>query len=109
MFAALNAYVDKETWEENSLIFFDTLYDFHVYKIFAVFQTTASIGEGFSYHQMVDAESEEDFNEFIKTCKQLAYYDTGITPKYGDKTICLSTCEYSEENGRLVVAAYRIS
>ena len=109
MFAALNAYVDEETWENNSLIFFDTLYEYHVYKIFAVFRTTASVGEGFSYHQMVDAESEEAFNQFIATCKSLAEYETGITPEYGDKVICLSTCEYSQDNGRLVVAAVRIS
>ena len=109
MFAALNSYEDKETWEENSLIFFDNLYEFHVYKIFAVFKTSASLGEGFRYHQMIDAASEEDFNEFISTCKKLSFYDTGITPKYGDKTICLSTCEYTLENGRLVVAAVRIS
>ena len=58
---------------------------------------------------MEDAESEEEFNEFIATIKRLSFYDTGITPVYGDKIICLSTCEYTLENGRLVVAAYRIS
>jgi len=109
MFAALHKYLDKDVWESAPLIFFDNLYEYHCYKIFAVFTTTASIGEGFSYHQMVDADSEEDFNEFIATCKDLAAYDTGLTPVYGDKIICLSTCEYTQENGRLVVAAYRIS
>ena len=34
--------------------------------------------------------------------------ETGETPKYGDKLITLSTCEYTLENGRLVVVAYRI-
>lgn len=109
MFAPLHEYVDKEVWEANNVIFFDTLYERHVYQIFAVFTTTASIGEGFSYHQMEDAVDEADFNEFIATCKELSLYETGITPVYGDKTICLSTCEYSQDNGRLVVAAYRIS
>lgn len=109
MFAALNAYVDKETWNYNSTIFFDTLYESHVYQIFSVFTTTASIGEGFSYHQMEDAADEEEFEDFIATCKDLAIYETGITPIYGDKIICLSTCEYSQDNGRLVVAAVRIS
>ncbi len=111
MFACLNAYTSKEAWEENSLIFFDTLTDFHTYKIFAVFRTTATQGKGFSYHKFVDAEDEEDFNEFVETCKELAYYDTGITPVYGDKLICLSTCEYThpDQNGRLVVAAVRIT
>lgn len=109
MFAALHKYIDKETWEENNLIFFDNLYEYHVYEIFAVFKTTASLGKGFSYHQLIDAESEEAFDEYIATCKELAFYDTGITPEYGDKLICLSTCEYTLANGRLVVMARRIS
>lgn len=109
MFAYLLRYENKETWEYNPLIFFDTLYDYHVYKIFAVFKTEASIDKGFKYHNMIDAANEEDFNEFIATAKELSFYDTGITPKYGDKIICLSTCEYTLTNGRFVVAAYRIS
>lgn len=109
MFAALNAYTSKTAWDQNSLIFFDTLTDFHTYKIFAVFKTSANVGQGFSYHKFVDAENEEEFNEFVSTCKKLAFYDTGITPVYGDKLICLSTCEYTLDNGRLVVAAVRIT
>ena len=109
MFACLGDYVNKRAWENNSLIFFDTLYEYHTYKIFAVFKTSANIGQGFSYHQFVDAENEEQFNEFVSTCKRLAFFDTGITPVYGDKLICLSTCEYSLDNGRLVVAAVRIT
>ena len=109
MFATLNNYVYKETWENNPLIFYDTLYEYHVYKIFAVFKTTANLGEGFTYHNMIDAGSKEEFDQFISTCKNLSFYDTGITPQYGDKTICLSTCEYTLDNGRLVVAAVRIS
>ena len=107
MFAALNAYTNKTTWENNPLIFFDTLTEYHTYEIFAVFKTSANLG-GFAYHQFVDAADEAEFNEFVSTCKELAFYDTGITPEYGDKLICLSTCEYSLDNGRLVVAARRI-
>lgn len=109
MFAALNDYTSKEAWENNSLITFDTLTEYHVYKIFAVFKTSANLGEGFSYHQFVDAANEAEFNDFVSTCKKLAFYDTGITPVYGDKMICLSTCEYTQDNGRLVVAAVRIT
>ena len=109
MFACLGDYVNKRAWDNNSLIFFDTLTEYHTYKIFAVFKTSANIGQGFSYHQFVDAENEEQFNEFVSTCKKLSFYDTGITPTYGDKLICLSTCEYTLDNGRLVVAAVRIT
>ena len=109
MFECLNDYVNKETWENNSLIFFDTLYEYHVYKIFAVFKTEAVVNKGFKYHNMIDAESKEDFDQFIATAKDLSFYETGITPQYGDKIICLTTCEYTLEEGRLVVAAKRIS
>ena len=109
MFATLSNYVNKYYWEDNSLIFFDTLNEYHTYKIFAVFKTSANIGEGYSYHQFVDAENEDDFNTFVRTVKDLSFYDTGITPVYGDKMIALSTCEYTLDNGRLVVCAVRIS
>lgn len=109
MFAALNAYMEKEAWEYNNLIEFSTLTERHIYKIFAVFKTSASLGAGFTYHQFVDAEDEAAFNKFVKTCKDLAFYETEETPVYGDKLICLSTCEYTLENGRLVVCAYRLT
>lgn len=109
MFATLNNYENEYYWEDNSLILFNTLHEYHTYKIFAVFKTTATLGQGFSYHKFADAEDEADFNEFVSTCKSLSLYDTGITPVYGDKLICLSTCAYHTENGRLVVAAVRIT
>lgn len=108
MFACLGEYTDKKAWEENSLIVFDTLYEYHVYKIFAVFKTTAVLNEGFAYHRFENASNEQEFVDFVGTCKRLSFYDTGITPSYGDKLICLSTCEYTLEDGRLVVAAVRI-
>ena len=108
MFACLHNYTEKHYWEENKLIFFNTLTEYHTYKIFAVFKQSANIGN-FAYHQFVDAANAEEFNEFVATCKSQAFYDTGITPVYGDKLILLSTCEYTLDNGRLVVCAVRIS
>ena len=115
MFAYLHNYTAKATWDRNSLIFFDTFnpktgdVEYHTYKIFAVFKTSANIGEGFSYHKFENAATKQDFDDFVSTCKSLAFYDTGVTPQYGDKLLCLSTCEYTLDNGRLVVAAVRIS
>ena len=109
MFNALANYTKESYWQKNNLITFDTLYEHHTYQIFAVFNTTASVGKGFSYHLFVDAMNEDEFNEYVNTCKSLALYDTGITPEFGDKMICLSTCEYSQSNGRLVVVAVQIN
>ena len=108
MFAGLNAYTSREFWEEHRYICFDTLTEHHTYEIFAVFKTTASEGQGFDYHEFIDAEDEMEFDTFIAKCLSLSLYGTDLVPEYGDKIICLSTCEYSQTNGRLVVAAMRI-
>lgn len=109
MFAALNQYVNKWFFDAHPHIYFDTLTEYHTYQIFAVFKTSASVGKGFSYHYFENASTAEEFDEFVATCKKLSFYDSGFTPVYGDKLICLSTCEYTLENGRFVVVAYRIS
>lgn len=107
MFAGLDNFRKQSFWEDYRTIRFDTLYERHTYTVFAVFTTTASVGEGFAYHLFEDAADEAEFDAFVATCKSLSDYDTGITPEYGDKMICLSTCEYSQLNGRLVVMAVR--
>ena len=108
MFAGLSGYLDREFWEEHRYIRFDTLTEHHVYEIFAVFTTTATEGKGFAYHDFIDAADEQEFDTFIAKCLSNSLYGTERIPAYGDKIICLSTCEYTQENGRLVVAAVRI-
>lgn len=109
MFGNLDRYKYLSYWKNNRYIQFDTLNEHHTYEIFAVFKTSGTTGKGFAYHLFDNAQNEEDFNNFVANCKQLAFYDTGITPTYGDKLITLSTCEYTISNGRLVVVAKRIS
>lgn len=109
MFAGLDYYWKQSFWETHQTFTFDTLFEHHTYQVFAVFRTSANLGAGFAYHQFENAATEEAFNEFVNTAKQLSPYDTGITPEFGDKLVCLSTCEYSLDNGRLVVVGVRIS
>lgn len=109
MFTHLHKYINKNFWQDNQYITFDTLYEHHTYQVFAVFKTSANAGEGYPYHRFNDALDKEDFDEFISSVKGLSFYDTGITPQYGDKLITLSTCEYTLDNGRLVVVAVQVS
>lgn len=109
MFAGLDYYWDKSWWEDHQYFTFDTIFEHHTYQVIAIFRTSANPGEGFSYHQFENAANEQEFNVFIDTVKTLAAYETGVTAEYGDKMLCLSTCEYSMDNGRLVVVAKRVS
>lgn len=109
MFRVLEKYKEKSFWEEHKTITFDTIYEPHTYEIIAVFKTTATVGKGFAYHAFDFAADEQAFNNFVEKCHNRELYDTGLTAEYGDKLITLSTCEYSQTNGRLVVVAKRVS
>ena len=130
MFNKLTYYRNKSYWENHQTFTFDTLYERHTYRIFAVFKTAAKQftddGKpwGYPYHRMNNFANEYEFNKFIADVKGAAFngggykgwtfYDTGITPQYGDKLVCLSTCEYTMKdpdgtvNGRWVVMAVRV-
>lgn len=108
MFGALMGYKEKDFYEEHKVIRFDTLTEIAEYEVVAVFKTTVYDDTGFPYYLFAKAEKEGDFNSYIKACKELTLYDTGVSAEYGDKLITLSTCEYSAENGRLVVVAKKI-
>ena len=105
MFGALEDYKSKSFYEKHKSIQFDTLTEQAEYEIIAVFKTVAYSSEGYRYYDFVNAENEKEFDAYVGKCKELALYDTGVTAEYGDKLITLSTCEYSAQNGRLVVVA----
>lgn len=108
MFRQLLEYEDQRFYEEHATITFNTLYERHTYQIIAVFKTTMDY-KGFAFHHFNDALDEEQFDEYVAKCKELALYDTGVDAVYGDKLITLATCEYSEFAGRMVIVAKRIS
>lgn len=108
MFADLCKYADEDFYREHKTIRFDTLSGFGEYEIVAAFKTVAYSERGFKYYHFTRADSAEDFDAYIAKCKELALYDTGVTAEYGDKLITLSTCEYSRQNGRMVVVAKKI-
>ena len=57
----------------------------------------------------MDASDRAEFDDYISKCKELSLYDTGISAEYGDKLLTLSTCEYSRNNGRMVIVAKLIT
>lgn len=111
MFSNLEKFKNKDFWKEHRTIRFDSLYEKQTYEVIAVFKTvvyTDSANE-FRYYRFSDAETPEQFDEYIYKCKEKALYDTGVSAEYGDKLITLSTCEYSNANGRLVLVAKKVA
>ena len=109
MFNQLLRYREKEYYEQYPYIHFDTLTERHTYEIIFAFKTTSVQGEGIPYHNFVDAYNEYDFHHFVDSIRSVSIYNNGVKFTYGDKLLTLSTCEYSQENGRFVIIARRIS
>lgn len=107
MFGALEKYRSKQFYEEHKIIGLVTKEGARKYEIIAVFKTDAYTG--FKYYDFVKSQNKGEFDTFIKKCKELSFYNTKNTAEYGDRLITLSTCEYSSENGRLVVIAKELS
>ena len=108
MFSDLCKYASEDFYREHKTIRFDTLSGFGEYEIIAVFKTAAYSEQGFKYYHFTRADSAGDFNAYVSKCKELSFYDTGVSAEYGDKLITLSTCEYSRQNGRMVVVAKQV-
>lgn len=111
MFGSLRRYQSEAYYNKHKYIQFDTIYEEGTYEIFAVFLSKIYNMDDrvFKYYNFIDADTEEEFDSYVASVKTLSLYDTGITPMYGDELIALSTCEYSQDNGRLVVVARRLS
>lgn len=108
MLADLLKYKDKSFFESHPVIKVTTPEEDAEYEIIAVFYSRIyykSEKNVFRYYFFVNAENEEEYNEFVENAKEASIYDTGKTAEYGDQLITLSTCEYSQEDGRFAVVA----
>ncbi|NCB93965.1 MAG: class B sortase [Clostridia bacterium] len=109
MFAALDQYKSEEFYKEHKSISLQTLQGKEEYQVIAAFTTPVYTGNDFAYYQFVKAENAVLYAVYVQNCKERSFYDTGITAGYGEKLLTLSTCEYSQQNGRMVVVAKRIT
>ncbi len=107
MFGGLKKYLDEEYWLAHRQILFDTIYEKGTYEIFAVClaQVQYQNTEGFRYYNFIQADSEEEFEEFLDNIEQLSVFTGTEMPVYGDELLTLSTCNSYVEDGRLFLVA----
>lgn len=108
MFQNLLEYKDENYYKEHPSIRFTTINDDSEYEIIAVFLSRVYYKNEknvFRYYYFIDAEDEEQYNKYIEESKKASLYDTGKTATYGEQLLTLSTCEYSQSDGRFVIVA----
>lgn len=110
MFGDLEKYRSFDFYKKHKTFQFDTIYHVSTYEIVAVFQTVDNPEHSsyIDYYNFFNIDDEKKFNDQIKKYKQMSFYETGVTPTFGDHLLTLSTCEYSNKDGRFVIVARRI-
>ena len=112
MFAQLDNYKKHSFYEDHKYIKFYSYYNGKTiektYEVAIAFKTVVYSDKGFKYYNYTNFSDVQELNDFIENCRKLEFYNTGIDVNYGDKLITLSTCEYSQKNGRIVVVAKQI-
>lgn len=105
MFQNLMLYKDAAFCESNGSIEFDTPEESSHYQVAFVMLISAKQAENFPYYNYIDLSDDETYEDFLQQCSQYAIWKSPDLAEPGTALLTLSTCEYSQKDGRLVVVA----
>lgn len=107
MFGSFRRYRNEPGfYEKSSFVELESKYGSTQYVIFAYLPVKGEYQEnGFNYWDMEELDTKEQFDAYVKTCRDGAYIDTGIDVQYGDKLITMSTCFNNQPDMRFIVVA----
>ncbi len=111
MFVELLKYKKEDFYKNHKIIKFTTTSEEAEYEIIAVFKSRVYYSHEqnvFRYYYFIDAKNESEFNSYVSNAKKASIYNIDATAKYGDSLLTLSTCEYSQKDGRFAVVARKI-
>ena len=111
MFGNLALYEEEAYGKQHNIISFDSLYEKREYELISVFysQVFYQHENVFKYYKFFQADTQEEFDDWYNSIKEMSLYDTGVEAKLGDEFITLSACAYHVEDGRFVVVGKRIN
>lgn len=104
MFEDLLKFKDEEFYKNHKTIKFITLAEDIEYEILAVFYSKIyykSDKNVFRYYYFVNADTEEEYKEFVDNAKKASIYDTGVDASFGEQLITLSTCNYHTDDRKI--------
>lgn len=106
MFKALLQYKKKAFYKGHETIYFDSLYQTGVYKIFAVLDITVGDWDP----SVATFASDKEFMEFVNRAKSASIYQTGVSVTSSDQILTLITCDryFKKGVGRLIVMAVKV-
>ena len=110
MFGTIRRYrQDTDFYYDSAFVELSNLYKQYGYVVFSFFVTPGSYNAtDFVYWNMEELDTKEEFDAYVKHCKDNSQLDTGIDVQYGDQLLTLSTCYADYDNSRFIVVARRM-
>lgn len=104
MFASLANYEEEEYYRAHPVIGFDTPAGTCDYQVAAVIKLSAAMVTE-DFFRMLLAKDRKEYEKLIQYAKENSLYDTGTDMQWPEQLLTLTTCEYSQRDGRLLVIA----
>ena len=111
MFQNLLKYKDESSYKEHPNIRFTTINDDCQYEIISAFLSKVYYQDEqnvFRYYYFINAESEEEYNDYIEESKRASLYDIGKTAVFKNNDKIILVLENHTEDGRFVVVAKKV-
>lgn len=91
MFGELTRYREESFYREHPTFTFDTIYETGTWQVVAALDTSLG-ADALPYYTFFDADTPSEWQRRVDAILDLALYDTGVTPEYGQQLLTLSTC-----------------
>lgn len=104
MFGNLRSYLNLDYFRSSGIVTFDSIYHNRSYVPFAAFNASMQPGDS----NYVDIRrylfSESEFDGFVSLLQAYSEHSVPVDVQYGDQLLLLVTCDYSNDDGRFILA-----
>ncbi|WP_294675080.1 sortase [uncultured Ruminococcus sp.] len=101
MFSDLCNYTSSSYRDEHKAVVLETKDGVSAYTVFAVLKVKSDD----EWYRFTSALTKNRYNSMVEYAKEKSIYETGITPKYGQQILTLSTCYGYNQDDRILVLA----
>ena len=104
MFGRLSAYGDISHLHQHPVVHFDTIYENRSYVAFAAFSASMMQGDSRYFDVRNFIFDEDGFDKFVLKLQSRSVFRSPVEVRYGDRLLLLVTCDYSNREGRFILA-----
>lgn len=109
MFGNLKKFIDPEYLKQYPFLYLTLMYEKEIYVPYAILEVNVDPNAS-NYFKITEwnFDTDEDFYDYTNYFKETSFYDIPIEVTPEDDLLTLSTCTYTYQNGRLLIACRKL-